>query len=85
MGAAANSPERGLWLAVISNALTDAAAPPDARHEGTRHDRLSSRAWFRITNPDFREVCFLAGVEPEAVIAAFHRQTGQSEALEKAA
>jgi hypothetical protein len=82
---AASSPDRCLWVAVISNAFTDAFAPPTSKVPFIEHDRASSRAWFRIANPDFREVCFLAGLDPEAVIAAFNRRMDGHEAMAKAA
>jgi hypothetical protein len=51
-----NTPEARLWHAILAHALHDAAKGDDPGWIGSR---------------DFRLVCTLAGLEPEAVSARF--------------
>lgn len=48
-----------LWQAVLTRALRDAI-------EGG-----ADRAWARLANPDFGEVCIRADCDPEAVLRDF--------------
>lgn len=54
--------ERALWLAVVAQAMDDAAGinvtPAECR---------DARVWFRKGGPDFRQTCFLADLDPDAV------------------
>ena len=72
-------------MAAISNAFTGAFAPVTSKITMIEHAGASARAWFNITSQDFRNVCFLANLEPEAAIAAFNRRMNGHEATAKAA
>ncbi|RCW27806.1 hypothetical protein DFR48_102292 [Ciceribacter lividus] len=71
--------ERGLWVAVVLQAIEDATA------NGKAHSlaRQQARSWFRRGNPDFIEVCNLAGLDPEATyekaIAAIERHDARGD------
>lgn len=58
--------ERALWLAVLTNALTDINL---GRHPGRREDALR---W--IGSADFRAVCDLAGLDPDWVAAGVRKR-----------
>ena len=91
MNTAAVQGEVALWLAVIDQAITDAtlgllkgkpgrktAMRPSA--ERTVHkDR--ARAWLLDMGRDFKEVCNMALLEPDAVRAAARRQIAQADAM----
>lgn len=64
----ANTDERSLWVNVILRAINDAMTGGDTNISGKNSDliRQQSRTWLRPTNPDFIEVCSLAGLDPEA-------------------
>lgn len=71
--------ESRLWAAVLGVALIDAlpayptrqglTGAPEAGVDLLRLDR--ARAWLRLANPDFREVCELAGRDPDQVFRYF--------------
>lgn len=74
----AHDPERYLWMCVILRALEDATLPdsaslpgmsPSARRVGAAV--REARAWFNPRNPDFVEVCGLAEVDVDAVMALY--------------
>lgn len=58
--------ERVLWVSVILQAIRDAT---DCLADKANRDvtRTQARAWFRPSNPDFIEVCNLAGMDPSQV------------------
>lgn len=62
---------RALWLAVIQQALRDAMHQSPSRSlrdtNGSRStlERDSADVWIKRTRADFREVCHLAGVDPD--------------------
>lgn len=60
--------ERGLWVNVILQAMNDAMGGGGANISGKCRElyQQQARAWFRRTNPDFIEVCSLAGLDPDA-------------------
>lgn len=74
-------PERRLWTGVLAMALIDALpaviarqglnGAPAAGIDLLKLDR--ARAWLRLSNPDFREVCELAGRDPESVFAHYQK------------
>lgn len=65
-------PERLLWLAVLGDALALALRERDTSSLGSAlRDVEDAQYW--IGSPDFREVCHLAGVQPdwvERIVAA---------------
>lgn len=54
--------DRAIWLAVIAQALDDATMIRAAIKPAVR---AQARAWLTTMGADFREVCALAGMEPE--------------------
>jgi hypothetical protein len=56
---------RGLWAFVLGQALQDASGP----------DR-EARGWPCLSNRDFREVCHMAGLDPEYVLRKFREVGG---------
>jgi hypothetical protein len=58
--------ERVLWVNVVLRAILDGTA--DQTDSRTDRDRREARAWFRLNNPDFVEVCNLAGLDPAATL-----------------
>lgn len=58
-------PEAVLWLAVIQQALSDAVSVN--KEYRAELDRNSARRWFKLADRDFRDVCIMAGLEPECV------------------
>lgn len=67
------APEVGLWRSVVKLALDDAmgvtkvnSTDEAVRKEGIRNqDR--ARSWLLSRSRDFRQVCSLAGLDPDAV------------------
>lgn len=58
------SPEQVLRQSVVYKALIDATAV----NQSGREDRLAKDAadrWFRLGGRDYREVCALAGIDPD--------------------
>lgn len=68
---------RTIWLAVIYQALEDATTKRDATHAV---ERAQARAWLSGMGKDFREVCALAGVEPDQVRARAQHMITQADA-----
>lgn len=56
-----------LWRAVISQAIADATQPLSTKRLSQRMDQQRCREWFTRPNRDFRDVCELAGLDPERV------------------
>lgn len=65
------SPETALWRAVLFQAIRDATEPPTSTRQLTPAERegftRQARAYFTLGNPDFRETCTLAAVDPMQV------------------
>jgi hypothetical protein len=59
--------ERLLWCTVIYNALQEASGV--VRGPKSTHDAVRAEAtkWLTGNDPDFRAVCIMAGLEPDAV------------------
>lgn len=59
--------ERSLWCSVIYNALQEATGI--IRDAKSSHDAVRAEAtkWLTENDPDFRTVCIMAGLEPDAV------------------
>ena len=58
-------PEKRLWQAVLFQAVRDATSQHDSR------EKREADAWIRSGRKDFREVCSLAGMEPEFIQEAY--------------
>jgi hypothetical protein len=57
--------ERDLWAAVIQRAVLDATG--SLRDQKTKSHIEPAREWFRRNGRDYRSVCALAGVDPDAL------------------
>ena len=68
------TPEKQLWQSVIYRAALDATYPPQKKR-GKRSEaemaRIDADRWFRQAGRDFREVCNLAGMDPDFVSGAY--------------
>lgn len=82
-------PERELWLAVIKTAFDDAFPTTrispgtkfEAEHRAERNNQMQqARRWFESGSTDFREVCWLAGMQPEVVEALYRKRLNQERA-----
>lgn len=62
-------PERQLWQAVVYRAAMDAICP-ETGDDGARNKREADR-WFRRAGKDFRQVCHLAGLDPDFIHDAY--------------
>lgn len=64
--------DQALWAAVLQQAIDDVIRP-----DGTAVKKYWMQrhgiAWFNLKNTDFIEVCWLAGLDPEAVFDRFKR------------
>lgn len=57
---------RALWLAVIERTILDALGQCPDVGKGSRPRVIAeAKAWLSVRNADFREICHLAGVNPE--------------------
>jgi hypothetical protein len=65
--------DRQLWTAVLELAIADALGRStynlvDYRRDcGLFEPRLEAQQWIEEAEPDFHEVCHLAGLDPDAV------------------
>lgn len=60
--------DRALWCAVLRQAVIDATQMPSATAPKRVHaEKRQARAWLTKNSEDFRDVCHLAGMDPEAV------------------
>jgi hypothetical protein len=66
----ANQNHRDLWVAVITRAVLDAGGLVlgDRNPAEIVAAIRQARAWLTDDTPDFREVCGMAGVDPEAIL-----------------
>ena len=65
-----NNPERTLWLAVLDQALSDAYGTSAGRGVGGELSAVlkqHARAWFWGNGDDFKQVCDLAGIDPQTI------------------
>lgn len=68
MSLADTAGERTLWAAVLQTALEDAAGRPTATGPAGRAAVIDdAHRWLARGGPDFRIVCWLAGVDPEFI------------------
>lgn len=60
--------EQEMWASVVQLAFSDATATSTSKTApATRLERQQARDWLVGNSRDFREVCSLAGVDPDAV------------------
>lgn len=61
-------PEIRLWRAVIAQMLTDATGGKCGVKDGTHaQDKYQATIWFERRQRDFRDVCIMAGFEPDQI------------------
>lgn len=66
--------QRALWLAVIANAIQDIIKPTGLIGSARELARRSALLWITRPSADFKEVCALAGIEPDRVRAYAREQ-----------
>lgn len=64
------TPEQRLWQAVLGQAISDAMME-DPQTLESMMDKKSARRWFDLADRNFRMVCELAGMNPDAVSEAW--------------
>lgn len=64
------SAEHLLWQMVLLRAVMDATAP-GSRNNVLYHQKWSAARWISDCGRDFRQVCHLAGVDPEFLSECF--------------
>ena len=64
------SPEERLWQAVLGQAISDAMME-DPQTLESMMDKKSARSWFDFADRNFRWVCEMAGMDPDAVSEAW--------------
>ncbi|MHB2165730.1 hypothetical protein [Alsobacter sp. R-9] len=74
------SPELALWCAVIRQAVSD-AVDSVASDSVSAAARQKARVWFVRKGKDFREVCTLAGVDPDQVHAAMTKRIADADGI----
>lgn len=57
--------EQALWTAVITQALMDASS--GSAKSDARKDKIRALHWLESADPDFQDVCDLAGLDPSYV------------------
>lgn len=57
--------DRQLWAAVLSTAIEDATTLRTSKQ--AERDKQVALEWLLTDSKDFRSVCWMAGVDPEAV------------------
>ncbi len=74
-------PYRDLWVSVIARAVLDAVGHAHGNKSpgATRAAQRAARQWLTDNSADFRNVCALAGVDPEAILRV--TRSGQLDAL----
>ena len=64
------TPEQRLWQAVLGQAISDAMME-DPQSSESVDARKSARFWFDFADRNFRLVCEMAGMNPDAVSEAW--------------
>lgn len=61
--------EQSLWRAVLLQQILDARSEPrtNAKYNADLALKRTADAWLRLSNPDFRIVCELAGLAPDRI------------------
>lgn len=67
-----DAPERRLWQAVIYQACVDALSNKSESENSEKvRARREADSWIRGAGRDFREVCSLAGLDPDFISEAY--------------
>ena len=64
------SPEQILWQSVLMQAARDATAPKPGDKETIRA-KVEADVWFRRGGKQFRQVCMMAGFDPDFIRDAY--------------
>jgi hypothetical protein len=64
-------PEKELWQAVIHLALLDAIPFKPRKRKRKTNEEWMADSWIRNGSRDFRNVCYLAGVDPDCLRDAY--------------
>lgn len=75
-----HSPEVELWKAVVTQAVIDASWHQTGKHESVGDsivNRDQARAWLLGNSTDFRNVCTMAGFDPDAVRESAQRKDAE--------
>ena len=64
------TPEQRLWQAVLGQAISDAMME-DPQTLESMMNKKSARSWFDFAGRNFRWVCEMAGMDPDAVSEAW--------------
>lgn len=65
------SPEQRLWQAVVYKAFIDALGD-DSKDRDAMRAKREADAWIRDCRRDFRQVCALAGMDPDFLSQAYN-------------
>ena len=68
------TPEQTLWQSVVVKAALDATSNPLPNTKDYTYQDLAKKqadAWFRKGGSDFKEVCSLAGLDPDFIQEAY--------------
>lgn len=76
--------EQGLWCAVLEHAINDAVngAIGCAHRSNRTHETEKARQYFEKRSADFNTVCYLAGVDPDAVHERISKKIAEAPAIE---
>lgn len=74
------SAEKMLWQSVVLKAFTDATATEPSGPENKRA-KVDADRWIKHGGRDFRQVCFLAGFDPDFIQHAYTSGRVNPEAL----
>ena len=64
------SPEQILWQSVVLQAARDATAPK-SKNIYTNRAKIEADVWFRRGGKQFRQVCMMAGFDPDFIRDAY--------------
>ncbi len=65
------TPEKRLWQTVVLRAVIDGLSDKKSGDTTERAARREADAWIRAAGSDFREVCSLAGFDPQFLRDAY--------------
>jgi hypothetical protein len=78
------TPEQELWQSVVFQAVVDGLSPKDTGSAQDRKARREADAWVRAAGPDMREVCGMAGIDPQFLRDAYTSGRISLEAIKSA-
>lgn len=68
------TPEQYLWQQVLYRAAIDATADNEPTSGGDAYAKRYARDWFSSGGRDFREVCSMAGLDPDFIHDAWQNR-----------